>query len=1575
MRTLEFHDPKNVEALARARQLYPEAPAHVHEAVANAIRARGDVPLTMHNAIRDGNYEGAIEYAAKIPAQDKDYAVRKFWETEQHDTSWTTDENGQLRFNPPRERTPEDGSDAGQSTERLASVRVERLPNQPNRPDGSVPGGNSSGGRAFRVDPFDFTGGNTISVPDGPVTYPGDTYEAPAGTAIDSLRRYIPNDGAADQSWIAEALYGPYSVDMLSRAQKYGTMLANQAKEVASKVATPYTREDPETVAKNTEDPDVKAAIEANKADRDRIAREQDDVLAGREPAAMPGTTTAEAPQMALPNVGNWFGEPQAIDVSRLGFAPGFGVPGAGAPSRTNFSGANRDGTNPRALKASFDMPQTRAPAQAAPERSIIGDILSGVNQLIGITPAYGAQVNQNQKKLGAVRSKPISKKLENVLEYAARKANVEVDVYSGGQPAKGTSRARVGSTRHDLGNAADIRLYSVDEKGKRSRVSFTSKSGRKTYQTFIEAAAAAGATGIGAGTEYMGAESIHVGFGKRADWGSAFDSRNQKAFGFKAAKNRGHRKPVKNLGKELARLRSQQKGPATGVASKSEGADSKESQGAGRRVDRRQLAQELERDPGLRQNLLELAQAEVGAYGDNAIQGFLETVFNRAQLQGTTLDNIVRGPKNGKRYYAPYHNGGKAFQRAQRHLKSNPKKRDLIAQQLDKVIAGSNTTNLATHNASAGVGRRAKQFNKGYAVEVGNNVGKEVFYTKTGRRKGDPDERSFRNRQVAFIDGPPQQTQVASVPTRNPRALGDPVPDTRNDGRPALNAQVAALSGAAAAAGAMFSGPPRQATTSVAANPFNVPAPQSQRVASTAPFTAPPSAQGVQGDADARDGAAFTVPSPAPDERGRDADVIGGAPQSNRDLTQPAPAPERSTPAPDALGRDADARAGAPQSTVDLTQAAPRSYSDASIGPAKSARSAQEVGMPQDPQTRVGSFSAPVVEKAFSEATQLPGLTVQTSPRAPVSFDVVSPQQLDAIKAQARVAAAFQVNPISVDIDEMENRAAVQSNAQMAENDRQVANNMERDRTPAFSVDLSRSLGVPDVDVDLGAGVATGVAASKSRTGLQSNAQLAENEAQFSAPNAPAATVKGNVGSFAAPGLAAANPAAVDTIAGLAAVGRAAGLEQAARDNQFSTPAMTGGVPGTIGPKGIEFSSQAFSTAPKGKLASFSLDQPFSQQRDIQQAFDPNNVAQRQAMNAMMTNVDPVASVGFSKEQGVPRGFETNLGNQLNANAALGPAVAGGPIGGSIADRDVTIGTMGPLGGFGLAGAGLSAPASTNFGGVSMGSTAGLTGISGFSGDSFGSGGFGGPDGFGLGSSSLGGTSSGLAGTSFGSFSDFGANSSFGTNNSAFGTSSFGTSSTAGLNANTGANADFGSFGAGFSNSYGGNDSGGFGGGIGGGIGGIGGSSSSSGGRGSDGGPGSNSGPGSSSGSSVSSSESATSSGHSDAGVGGSECFLTTACTTAAGLPDDCPELRAMRELRDDYIVSFADGRANVREYYKFAPKIVAAVDAREDARAIWHETLRRIREIKKLVDAGKMETAYQNYIRLYYAMKRYVA
>lgn len=68
-----------------------------------------------------------------------------------------------------------------------------------------------------------------------------------------------------------------------------------------------------------------------------------------------------------------------------------------------------------------------------------------------------------------ATRSMPISDALNrNIMSAlaAAYGPGYRAQVYSGGQPALGSGGARVGSTRHDGGNAADV--YIVDPQGKR---------------------------------------------------------------------------------------------------------------------------------------------------------------------------------------------------------------------------------------------------------------------------------------------------------------------------------------------------------------------------------------------------------------------------------------------------------------------------------------------------------------------------------------------------------------------------------------------------------------------------------------------------------------------------------------------------------------------------------------------------------------------------------------------------------------------------------------------------------------------------------------------------------------------------------------------------------------------------------------------------------------------------------------------------------------------------------------------------------------------------------------------------
>ena len=125
--------------------------------------------------------------------------------------------------------------------------------------------------------------------------------------------------------------------------------------------------------------------------------------------------------------------------------------------------------------------------------------------------------VFENQEQLAGIRKQPINEELRRVLRKAAEEAGVEVVVYSGGQPPAGSGGPRTGSTRHDNGNAADLYLV---QNGRKLR----DPEDRETMAKFVSAATAAGATGIGFGGEgkYMGASSIHVGFGRPATWGGS---------------------------------------------------------------------------------------------------------------------------------------------------------------------------------------------------------------------------------------------------------------------------------------------------------------------------------------------------------------------------------------------------------------------------------------------------------------------------------------------------------------------------------------------------------------------------------------------------------------------------------------------------------------------------------------------------------------------------------------------------------------------------------------------------------------------------------------------------------------------------------------------------------------------------------------------------------------------------------------------------------------------------------------------------------------------------------------------
>ena len=105
-----------------------------------------------------------------------------------------------------------------------------------------------------------------------------------------------------------------------------------------------------------------------------------------------------------------------------------------------------------------------------------------------------------------------------------------------------------------------------------------------------------------------------------------------------------------------------------------------------------------------------------------------------------------------------------------------------------------------------------------------------------------------------------------------------------------------------------------------------------------------------------------------------------------------------------------------------------------------------------------------------------------------------------------------------------------------------------------------------------------------------------------------------------------------------------------------------------------------------------------------------------------------------------------------------------------------------------------------------------------------------------------------------------------------------------------------------------------------------------------------------------------------SDSNSGGG-CFLTSACTEAKGLPDDCDELTTLRQFRDTYLKEHSGGEADIREYYKIAPAIVSAIKERKNSLELFEQiyeelVLPCVERIKRGDNEGAY-TAYKEYVK----------
>jgi len=130
----------------------------------------------------------------------------------------------------------------------------------------------------------------------------------------------------------------------------------------------------------------------------------------------------------------------------------------------------------------------------------------------------------------GATRSQPLSDDLVQTLSYLPE-LGLQAEVFSGGQPTAGNG-PRVGSVRHDHGNAADLFLRKDGQ-----RLDWANPQHQPIFEQVVQRGRAAGLTGFGAGEGYMQPGSMHVGFGNPAVWGAGGKGENapdwlRRAFG-----------------------------------------------------------------------------------------------------------------------------------------------------------------------------------------------------------------------------------------------------------------------------------------------------------------------------------------------------------------------------------------------------------------------------------------------------------------------------------------------------------------------------------------------------------------------------------------------------------------------------------------------------------------------------------------------------------------------------------------------------------------------------------------------------------------------------------------------------------------------------------------------------------------------------------------------------------------------------------------------------------------------------------------------------------------------------------
>ncbi|WLB24969.1 hypothetical protein QIH85_24110 [Bradyrhizobium japonicum] len=113
--------------------------------------------------------------------------------------------------------------------------------------------------------------------------------------------------------------------------------------------------------------------------------------------------------------------------------------------------------------------------------------------------------------------------------------------------------------------------------------------------------------------------------------------------------------------------------------------------------------AAQMEANPAVKEKMMALMVAEEGGDRD-ARTALAESAYNRGASRNMQSIDQVLDP----RYYQPMHDGSGSYERALQRIRTDPKLRAEVEQDLSRATGGSNVSKLATDNASAGVARNS---------------------------------------------------------------------------------------------------------------------------------------------------------------------------------------------------------------------------------------------------------------------------------------------------------------------------------------------------------------------------------------------------------------------------------------------------------------------------------------------------------------------------------------------------------------------------------------------------------------------------------------------------------------------------------------------------------------------------------------------------------------------------------------------------------------------------------------------------------------------------------------------------